>query len=421
MTKAIIPLLITFLLGPLFAFGKEDFLDKLKIVKSEKNDLKKSQLLLDLVTESENANFHLIEPEAIKMLEKGIISGSKQEIYAGKFVLAIILLNKGKCDLAKQYLLQSKRYFSREENMEIVAMHYNYLGHCDYKIGRYRDAIDSYFKAKMLREEMDNTIEANLSNSFIAMAYVQTGKLDLAEKIYKECIKNLLPLKKYRTLSNYHSQLGEIYSLREDRRMATYYFEKGTEYAYKSDDPATIARAQNYTAISKYFKGDMEGAMKLFYKSLQNRLAIGDSKLVCESYYNIGTLYMELKNFQKAEEYFLKSISYAKKHNFLYDEAEALLEISNIKKEQKDFEISMEYLKKYVATKDKIYNQLKSENDSDNDLIELMNRSQVLEKANVREELLTNMIKEEKRKVNYILLGSLMCIVGILFLFRKKM
>lgn len=420
MLRALIPLLFSCLFVNNFTFGKDDFIARLQEYKLEKNELKKSQLLLDLATVSENVNFYLIEPEAKRILEKGIKRNNNLEINSAKFVLAIVLLNNGKSEVAKQYLLQSKSFFSRKENINVVAILYNYLGHCDYKSGRFRDANESYGKAKMLWKSLNNTIEANLSNSFIAMSLIQMGQLEKAEKIYNECIENLLPYKKNRTLSNYYSQLGEIYSTRKLSRKAAYFFDKGTEYAYRTGDPGTIARSLNYLAISNFYKGDIEAALNMFNKSLEYRKRSGDIKLVCESYYNIGSVYQEEKKFELAEEYYQLSINEAKKHGLFQDQAEAQLEISNIYKEQKQFNHAFEHLTKYLSIKEKMLNQVKTENEHDNELVELLNQSQILEKANGREIQLNKKLKREKSKLRYILLGSVIFIIGIGFFFNRK-
>tara|TARA_R110000737_G_scaffold21837_3_gene40388 strand:- start:1246 stop:2538 length:1293 start_codon:yes stop_codon:yes gene_type:complete len=401
------------------AFGKDEFDLRLKKYKAEKNELKKSQLLIDLATESENIHFNQIEKVAKELLESGVKMNNKQSLNTGKFVLAICLLNNGKFDKAKEYLFVSKRYFSNGENVNVLAIINNYIGHCDYKGGRYKDAIESYKKAKYLWKSLDNASEANHSNSFIATALIPMGHLEKAKQIFKECIKHLLPLKKNRALSGYYGQLGEIYSTQEKRNEASYYFEKGAEYAFKSGDPATIARAQNYLAISKYFKGEVDDALQAFKSSLQYRIQSGDVKLVCESYYNIGSLYLETEKYDLAEEYFQLSIEEAKKHDLYQDQADALLEISNIYKNKKQFDQALIHLTNYTVIKEKMLNQLQTENENDAELVELLNRSSAMQDNYSRETILINKLKNEKSKVKYILFGSILLLGGSILFLRK--
>jgi tetratricopeptide (TPR) repeat protein len=413
-------LLLSVLLISSLAIAGDSIPGKLRKFQKENDWHKKAAMLIDICLESESANYMDIKKEAHKLIVVGKHMRNKQIINSSSFVLAFILSKQGNPDLSLKLLHENESYFTKIQDYKNLAYVRVAKGHCNYYIGLPKEAIEEYKEAVALWENENNKKEVNLSNSFIATALIQLGKLEEAKVIFKECIDYLLPFGKNRTISSYYSQLGEIYSAQNNTKESIYYFDKGSEFAYRSGDPGTIARAYNYLAISNYYSGDIEKALLLFQLSLNYRIKSKDMKLVCESYYNIASLYQDEKKYDLAEENFFHSITQAKKNRLLVDEADALLALSDLYKGKMEYKKSLEFMADYVSMKEKIFNQEEIESTNENVWVELINQSRQKEESYARETLMSGMLKKEKSKSKYILSSGLFVLLGLILFFVQK-
>jgi tetratricopeptide (TPR) repeat protein len=419
MLRVLFFLLFTCFCLSISVYAIDNFPNNLKRYSRENDWDKKGEMLIEICLESETMNYSSIKKEAHKLFTAGNNIGNKQLINSSSFVLAFILSKQGNPDLALKLLQENESFFERKSELKNLAYVKVTKGHSYYYKGLHKEAIEEYKAAAALWESLNNKLEMNLSNSFVATSLIQLGKLEQAKSIFKECINNLLPYKKNRTLSSYYSQLGEIYSAQNKKSQSIYYFNKGAEFAFRSSDPGTIARAQNYLAISSYYKGDIKASLNLFELSLQYRIKSNDVKLICESYYNIGSLYMDEKKYDLAEKNFRRSITEAKKNGLLQDQADALLEISNIYKQKNNFNKALSFLSEYVSLKEKIFNQLIMTGENEYEIVELLHQSKEKEGAFKRESVISEVLKKEKSKTKYILISGLFVFLGLIYFLNK--
>ncbi len=416
-------LTIFFLLAAIGAFnvkGMDDFSVKMKNYTSESNWSKKSEMIIDLCLESETINFPEVKIQANELLNVGIKQNKESYINSSRFVIAFILNKEGKYDEALDLFYQCERYYQNSENDKNLAYVKVAKGHSFYYKGLYKEAINQYRSAKLIWESLNDSIEVNQSESLVAMALLQMKEFEKAEEILKSCIDFLLPYKKYRTISSYYSQLGELYSTQDKRSESMYNFNKGAEYALKSKDPGTVARAENYLAISAYYNGEKQKAIDLFLSSLAYRIKSKDYKLVCEAYYNIASLYLEEKDFPLAEKYFQLSLKEAEIHDLLQDQADALFELSNLFETQKNATKAYDFLRQYVTIKEKIDNQKIVDSDNNIEALEKLATSNRNLIASNRERILTENFEFEKRRNAITLWSGITIILGLLLLIIWK-
>jgi len=419
MMKHLFALFFISLFSASSALSIEDFSSRLKKYQLEPNWSIKSEMIIDLCLESESINFGEVKKEAKKMLEKGELMSNESYINSSRFVIAFILNKEGKYDQALELFFLCERYFERIEDNRNIAYVKVAKGHSYYYKGMQKEAISQYKSAKLLWESIGDKLEANQSESLIANSLIQLKEYEKAETILKKCIAFVLSTKKYRTISTYYSQLGELYSTIKKNEESRYNYSKGAEYALRSKDPGTIARAENYLAIAKYYEGDVEKAIELFESSLKYRQKSGEYKLVCESYYNIASLYLEEKNYEKAENYFLLSIDEAKKHNILQDQADALIELSNLFKVKNEFPKALNYLDQYLKLNERIQNQFIKELDKETEVLSQLNKSDLKIKFTEREKRLAEEIQLERRKGKITLyLGLFIMVVMMIYISR---
>lgn len=417
MLKSIFILLL-FLSTAVFASDSLDV--RLKAYQNEKSWSKKSNLIVDLCLSSGISHRKQIKQEAILLLDKSYERKKKDWTTAGKFVLAFIIKDEGKPDQALQLLTECETHLMNGENFTFLAYCLVAKGHCLKLKGLYKESIDAYAKAGEIWKRMENSLEYNLSQSLIAGSLIPMMKFDEAEELLKVCIKELLPYRKFRTLSSYFSNLGELYANQEKRTLAKLNLEKGVEYALKSKDEGTIARALNYAAIAEYLGGNVDKALEKFESALAYRKEVGDVKLVCESYYNMGTVYFETKQYEAAETNFNLSLEWAQNANLLDDQAEALYELSKIQQAKGNNEQAVKYLNQYIVVKEQIANEVTSNRDKDYALLMTVENSDATRKLEERETKMKTQLSKERFKTNALLLGSLVFFGCILWLFFYK-
>ncbi|MFA7274868.1 MAG: tetratricopeptide repeat protein [Crocinitomicaceae bacterium] len=404
-------------------FAEESFDVRLKAYQNEKSWSKKSNLIVDLCLSSGITHRKQIKQEAIRLLDKSYERKKKDWTTAGKFVLAFIIKDEGKPDQALQLLTECETHLLNGENFTFLAYCLVAKGHCLKLKGLYKESIDAYAKAGEIWKRIENALEYNLSQSLIAGSLIPLKKYDEAEVMLKKCIEELLPFRKFRTLSSYYSNLGELYSMQEKRSLAKLNLEKGVEYALKSKDEGSIARAQNYAAIAEYLGGNVDKSLEKFENALTYRKKVGDVKMVCESHYNIGTVYFETKQLDKAETNFNQSLVFAQKANLLFDQAEALLELSKIQQAKGNNEQAVKYLNQYIAVKEQISNEVTSNRDKDYALLMSVENADATSKLEERETKMKTQLSKERFKTNAFLAGSLVffgCIVWLFFYKKKK-
>jgi len=129
------------------------------------------------------------------------------------------------------------------------------LGVVYYNLGDYSKAIKYYEDALEIRKEIG--VPTGVVRLNIADVYLETGKIDEAEKIYS------------------------IYN-----------------------DPLRLGRLN-------LFKKDYNKAIEYFDKSLKEDLESRDAELLFASYVGLGHSYLGLKDYQKAKEYYEKAITMA--------------------------------------------------------------------------------------------------------------
>lgn len=206
-----------------------------------------------------------------------------------------------------------------KEKIRIESLIYNYGGLINWKRNKLNNAIIFFNKGKKLSFSINDRVQEIKFNNNISLVYNEIGKYDLAISIAKNSDEMTNLIKKeytlqqyYRSKSNIYLNLGNFYENYYDLKRDNLILLDSAEYYYKktliySDESILnkIAANINLANIS-YFRKKYDLAEKRYLSTLNivkgNNLENNYLNLI----YNLGDLYFEKKDYNKALLYFKK-------------------------------------------------------------------------------------------------------------------
>lgn len=206
-----------------------------------------------------------------------------------------------------------------KEKTRIESLIYNYGGLINWKRSKLNDAIFFFNKGEKLSFSINDRVQEIKFNNNISLVYNEIGKHDIAISIAKnsdeltDLIKKEYTLQEfYRNKSNINLNLGnyyeDFYNLKRDNLIlldsSEYYFKKTLIY---SDGLILNKITANISLANiSYFRKKYDLAEKRYLSTLsivkENNLESDYLNLI----YNLGDLYFEKKEYNKALLYFKK-------------------------------------------------------------------------------------------------------------------
>lgn len=266
------------------------------------------------------------------------------------------------------------------------------------------------------KEDPDPEVRAE-SLMAVAEAALLSGKSDQAINVYKNYIRILTPMEKFRSLSAAYARLGDIYRLKGDLALTEKYFGLSEQFARKSKQKLPLAHALNNLAIVEFEKNNLRESLELFTQALKLREEIGDQKSVSESYYNLGDYYYYSGNPAKAKKNYRQSLEVAKKARLLNEVSDAYEQLAAIAKEEKNYEKATGILEEYIKTQKLL--QIDQQADDE----ELSDMQAALVKAETKAELTGGKFSmhADSEKVHWeLLVIAILGLVVIYFIFARR-
>lgn len=202
------------------------------------------------------------------------ISSVKKSNY-GKAIAQRILgcydVRTGKIERGIRLLNASKNYFVAQNDFELICESMNEIGIAYFLQGDLETA-KSFFKESMkYGEESPIVTNRLLAEVNLAKVYFEKGEIPEAKFLLNHYIRASLALKKYESVSNAYSLLGEIALNKNQIKTAQTQFDKQYFYAKKSKNATYITRSINNQAINAFYQGKNEVALALFKEVLKRR------------------------------------------------------------------------------------------------------------------------------------------------------
>ncbi len=150
--------------------------------------------------------------------------------------------------------------------------------------------------------------------------YYQVNKPDSAIYFYKQALAFYEKQKDPLRISTFHNQLGVCYFTKGDLNTALDHYLKCAEYASKKKGPVLNNIAQIYVKL-----GQIDKAMATYSQSIDCFNLVGDTTMAAAINQNIGMMYLEKFEYDKAEKYMLQALNKISPQHYSYTQGLANL------------------------------------------------------------------------------------------------
>ena len=230
----------------------------------------------------------------------------------------------------------------------------NKLAQYKMESGKYTQALEVLLKHLEIAEAQNNYSDIIASYSNIGMLYSYMEKFDEEIKYY---LKALKIIKKHPGLdvdpAPLYQNVGSWY-VDYNSDSALYYLHKAIDGFRKSNNYNGLAAScQNIGWLYGYKLSNIDSAFHYFNKTLELSYKL-DVKMKIEALLSFGDLYLELKQYKKAEDYFLKALPYAEDAGRHRDKQYILQQLYLTEKGMGRYAKALDYYEKYTTIKDSL-------------------------------------------------------------------
>lgn len=220
------------------------------------------------------------------------------------FFISLVLFAFG-CNQSSQNKLISKNIV--QDSISYYLQSANDFSKPDTQIVKYLSKAETLVNS----QEIDSL---NLTNQiYIAFIYDNIGQHEKFKTILDNVVKNSIKINDSLNLARGYSYLGEHYTAKMNMDSAVIYFHQAEKIYLKFKDNARVGRMQIKMATAKFKERDYLGSEKSAVTAL-NYLRLDNNKLLeYEAYNLLGITCIEIKDYEKAEEYFERAYTIADK------------------------------------------------------------------------------------------------------------
>ena len=404
--------LFILLLLPCLTLFADDRIDSLKSAIEDEHDIiKKAKLYLDLSLEyrkTDLENSEKIARQALLLAGKSENNQIKGFLYAHLGDIAFLQdsLNKAEAEYkqAIPYLRDSDEY------RRLIHVYLN-MGNRFVEKNNFPEAMDYYFRAKRLCEEKnDSTYLPNVLNN-LGVVYINLNDYKTALEYYAKALPMFEKAEDTMNIAGATTNIGSIYIELGEYDIARQYYQKGYEIFTEMGSVAGQAHA--------LFKLGLLDQMQLRYRDaldnlLESRrlqelsgLTTSGSKalFLAETDINIGIVYFDLKQYNKAEKYLKAGMKVSKQSGQPGLISLAGEYLSKLYKVKGEFQKALEYYTLYKVYSDSLFNE-----ENVRKLAQL--EMQFEFDARMREAELERMAEEQKQ--NRLILSYIATTVGLI-------
>jgi signal transduction histidine kinase len=250
-------------------------------------------------------------------------------------------------DSSVVYFEKALRIREKLKNKENLASTLNNLGTVYYQWAIYDKAIEYYVKALDINKELKNNTGISLVKTNIGLVFQANKNPEKAIESYRESLVYAKASGELEPEAYAYNSLGQAF-LKLNPDSAVYYFQKAYKLYVDADYLGGImlslqSLGQAYSIIKNWRKAE-----EYFLRSLKIAKERKVEMRIAESYKFLGIIEKNKKNFEPAKRYLLKSIKISEKSNLKELLRDCYKELSELNAESGNFEEAYVDLRRYL-------------------------------------------------------------------------
>ena len=223
--------------------------------------------------------------------------------------------------------------------------------------GDYVKSLDYYFKSKSIYEELQDSI--NISSLLHNIGVVHRYNKDPRKSIgfYQEsiAIKNRIGNQTYEIACGYN-MMGIAYKQLKRQDSALYYYHKAIELFASVNKKEDIYRAKNNIANIYRMEKQFDMALNIYFESNRYYKKVGRVISTITNYYNISTVYKDLKDYKTSMKYADSSLVMARAEGLKERISKAYLRKSYLFAKLDNYKEAYNYYRRFNRASDSIFN-----------------------------------------------------------------
>jgi len=291
------------------AFCQQSKLDSLRQELSKaKEDSLKCRLLFDI-----GYTFEQRMPDsALYYYNKGLELSRKSELrgYEATAIrfIGIVYRSKGDYDKALELFFEALAIAEEIDDQKRIGAAYSSIGLVYYNRGNFDEAIDYQLRAAAIEEVMDNKQGLLAIYNNIGIIYDNLGLYDKAIDYHHKSLKLKEELGDKSGIAGSYSNIGSIHFSQADYDAAYDYHKKALDIYIELENVRGQATAYNNLGLLYRNLKDYNLALEYYTKSRELREQLGDKRGLFIIYNNLGIVNRHLGNFETSLDYYEKAM-----------------------------------------------------------------------------------------------------------------
>jgi tetratricopeptide (TPR) repeat protein len=240
------------------------------------------------------------------------------------------------------------------ESKKHLAKSYNLLGILFYKKGDFRKALAYHKKALTLRIECNDDAGIALSETNLGNIYTDLKAFEKAEESYLKALEIFNKTGDNKRAADCMINLGVLKQNLKQYDAAFGNYSSALKLAEKINDYEMRSLCLNNIAQVYFDKGDYERSVAFNEDALKIRNLMDNNVEVADSYLNLASNYIKLKQPEKAKRLLDTAFNISRRYNYFEAQQLAFRIYSDYFSEMKNYELAYAWLKKYELSKDSI-------------------------------------------------------------------
>lgn len=268
--------------------------------------------------------------------------------------------NLSELNSAYQYYKEAYSIYLEHEDMFQIGRALHNMGTIKKQMGDFDTALEHYYKSLTYSERYDKP--SRISNTLRSIGNIQKkiGDTDSALKYMNRALDYALQTNSPSIIGAAYTGIGIIYNSLEQYDLALDYYQKATPYIEQSGSKGQIASLYHNLAFYHKNNKNFAESEELYLKGLAICRDIGYRRGQVLILVNLGGLYMETEEKDKAEKYLQEALILSKKNGSKEKTKDIYEGLHNYYSRIGDYEKAYLYSQLYVTIKDSIFSDQKT-------------------------------------------------------------